>query len=121
MYFNKKLCISFEIFVFFFQAEDGIRDYKVTGVQTCALPILTRGTSLTGLGGGNPFAISVAQPRFWVYLDPTWDWQVLDYANYEAFFDDTVRMVRSEERSVGKGERGWWRSHSRMTNITTYC
>src|SRR5256885_10207594 len=27
------------IFYFFFQAEDGIRDYKVTGVQTCALPI----------------------------------------------------------------------------------
>src|SRR2546426_2757423 len=27
---------------FFFQAEDGIRDYKVTGVQTCALPISTR-------------------------------------------------------------------------------
>src|SRR5256885_4172806 len=24
---------------FFFQAEDGIRDYRVTGVQTCALPI----------------------------------------------------------------------------------
>src|SRR5205807_5621308 len=30
-----------EIF-FFFQAEDGIRDYKVTGVQTCALPIFSR-------------------------------------------------------------------------------
>src|SRR5256885_12555536 len=29
---------SYEFF-FFFQAEDGIRDYKVTGVQTCALPI----------------------------------------------------------------------------------
>src|SRR6266566_7328831 len=28
-------------FCFFFQAEDGIRDYKVTGVQTCALPILS--------------------------------------------------------------------------------
>src|SRR5688500_20334374 len=28
------------MFCFFFQAEDGIRDYKVTGVQTCALPIL---------------------------------------------------------------------------------
>src|SRR6266498_5627017 len=27
-------------FVFFFQAEDGIRDADVTGVQTCALPIL---------------------------------------------------------------------------------
>src|SRR5688500_20231162 len=28
---------------FFFQAEDGIRDYKVTGVQTCALPISPAG------------------------------------------------------------------------------
>src|SRR5690348_18301892 len=28
-------------FVFFFQAEDGIRDGRVTGVQTCALPIST--------------------------------------------------------------------------------
>src|SRR2546426_5948098 len=28
---------------FFFQAEDGIRDYKVTGVQTCALPIYAGG------------------------------------------------------------------------------
>src|SRR5256884_4092416 len=27
------------VFVFFFQAEDGIRDVAVTGVQTCALPI----------------------------------------------------------------------------------
>src|ERR1039457_7395125 len=27
---------------FFFQAEDGIRDYKVTGVQTCALPIYNK-------------------------------------------------------------------------------
>src|SRR5690606_40549403 len=31
------LCII--IFFFFFQAEDGIRDFHVTGVQTCALPI----------------------------------------------------------------------------------
>src|SRR2546430_12978823 len=30
-------------FVFFFQAEDGIRDLTVTGVQTCALPICLRG------------------------------------------------------------------------------
>src|SRR5256885_6825852 len=29
-------CVAY---FFFFQAEDGIRDYKVTGVQTCALPI----------------------------------------------------------------------------------
>src|SRR5216683_2027397 len=31
------------IFFFFFQAEDGIRDLIVTGVQTCALPIYRRG------------------------------------------------------------------------------
>src|SRR5437667_1812183 len=31
--------MSFIIFFFFFQAEDGIRDRDVTGVQTCALPI----------------------------------------------------------------------------------
>src|SRR5258706_9044519 len=30
------------IFFFFFQAEDGIRDWSVTGVQTCALPIYDR-------------------------------------------------------------------------------
>src|SRR5260370_2765031 len=35
---------------FFFQAEDGIRDSSVTGVQTCALPILEPG----GGGGGCP-------------------------------------------------------------------
>src|SRR5256885_12593875 len=33
------------LYLFFFQAEDGIRDYKVTGVQTCALPISARSAS----------------------------------------------------------------------------
>src|SRR5256885_4556081 len=33
--------------VFFFQAEDGIRDYKVTGVQTCALPIFDQQSTYT--------------------------------------------------------------------------
>src|SRR2546426_3111301 len=37
-YLNYTLLCAFHFF-FFFQAEDGIRDYKVTGVQTCALPI----------------------------------------------------------------------------------
>src|SRR5229473_6471481 len=32
-------------FFFFFQAEDGIRDKLVTGVQTCALPILPSGSA----------------------------------------------------------------------------
>src|SRR5256885_7000213 len=34
--------VSMLLVFFFFQAEDGIRDYKVTGVQTCALPISAR-------------------------------------------------------------------------------
>src|SRR6266496_661551 len=33
---------DFVLFFFFFQAEDGIRDLYVTGVQTCALPICVR-------------------------------------------------------------------------------
>src|SRR5256885_7333944 len=36
--FEKRASVQIVI-CFFFQAEDGIRDYKVTGVQTCALPI----------------------------------------------------------------------------------
>src|SRR5205823_9235928 len=37
------IVVSFFFFFFFFQAEDGIRDKLVTGVQTCALPISFRG------------------------------------------------------------------------------
>src|SRR5205807_6283073 len=33
--------LDVSVTLFFFQAEDGIRDYKVTGVQTCALPIFS--------------------------------------------------------------------------------
>src|ERR1019366_9603340 len=36
--FSALFCVS-SVFFFFFQAEDGIRDWSVTGVQTCALPI----------------------------------------------------------------------------------
>src|SRR3712207_3790015 len=42
--------------IFFFQAEDGIRDIGVTGVQTCALPI-----SATGTVNSETFAHAVAQ------------------------------------------------------------
>src|SRR5437016_14543136 len=42
------------MFFFFFQAEDGIRDWSVTGVQTCALPIYQRGFRRTVNFDGNP-------------------------------------------------------------------
>src|SRR5256885_700017 len=55
--------------VFFFQAEDGIRDYKVTGVQTCALPIFAmcarweftpRMNITLALRSGTPFLVSAS-------------------------------------------------------------
>src|SRR3989454_6170279 len=51
-----RLCYSAcdECNAFFFQAEDGIRDYKVTGVQTCALPISANGPCLARLDRGAP-------------------------------------------------------------------
>src|SRR5690606_40289835 len=39
---NHRGCIPVSVWYFFFQAEDGIRDFHVTGVQTCALPIWRR-------------------------------------------------------------------------------
>src|SRR5215467_1459917 len=40
--------------IFFFQAEDGIRHYKVTGVQTCALPISPPRQPLIAVSGNPP-------------------------------------------------------------------
>src|SRR5690606_32565207 len=39
LYWSANRWVSASAFSFFFQAEDGIRDFHVTGVQTCALPI----------------------------------------------------------------------------------
>src|SRR5256885_3224827 len=62
------VAISVSIFFFFFQAEDGIRDYKVTGVQTCALPISNscaqiRLTSTRAVSGLFRLTIHCATPR----------------------------------------------------------
>src|SRR5438046_6846507 len=42
LWFVSVVFILFFCFCFFFQAEDGIRDWSVTGVQTCALPIYVK-------------------------------------------------------------------------------
>src|ERR1019366_5574774 len=49
---SRILCV---FFFFFFQAEDGIRDWSVTGVQTCALPISFR--LETGRSIGNDWVV----------------------------------------------------------------
>src|SRR6266478_7944310 len=51
------------VFFFFFQAEDGIRDLTVTGVQTCALPISCRAFQRRSVGAGS--IVPAAKPR-WV-------------------------------------------------------
>src|SRR5260221_9379218 len=48
MIFPLLLYMLYFLFFFFFQAEDGIRDHCVTGVQTCALPISDRGGGRLG-------------------------------------------------------------------------
>src|SRR3712207_6949560 len=45
-------------FFFFFQAEDGIRDIGVTGVQTCALPISSRRSRLLSTSAPTPWRTS---------------------------------------------------------------
>src|SRR2546429_2165950 len=59
---------------FFFQAEDGIRDVAVTGVQTCALPISIDSATgaLTSIGtiptGSRPISVAVDPFRKFVYV-----------------------------------------------------
>src|SRR3989441_12657973 len=105
---------------FFFQAEDGIRDKLVTGVQTCALPILKDGTALTDYTPDEierkysiNLAIGVAE---WMdtklnlidtpgYLDFTGEALAGVYAADGAV---VVVSARSEERRVGKECRSRW-------------
>src|SRR5256885_4323237 len=93
--------------LFFFQAEDGIRDYKVTGVQTCALPILlARGFNL-------PVRGAVTETHAFVELGPP-NGKILEVETTSATGYDWVhdekyyKEDRSEERRVGKECRSRW-------------
>src|SRR5438034_11380460 len=85
--------------LFFFQAEDGIRDHCVTGVQTCALPILSNprqnAPSLLSRGSGEDLFCDVA-----VHVRET------EVAALE--LEGEALVVRSEERRVGKECRSRW-------------
>src|SRR5688500_19861206 len=92
---------------FFFQAEDGIRDYKVTGVQTCALPIWTR--SAGGLriipthGAGRELVAALARGEAVALVA---DRVVAGAGASVELFGAPTRLPRSEERRVGKESRG---------------
>src|SRR5687767_16020405 len=82
---------------FFFQAEDGIRDKLVTGVQTCALPIslATAGAAIV-----RDLSVSYMRPRSIFIAVPDNVPSLVVRA--------TAPRVRSEERRVGKECRSRW-------------
>src|SRR5438309_2572040 len=91
----------FSIF-FFFQAEDGIRDGTVTGVQTCALPISLLNYCFAASSSPTMLALNVddndkATSDF--FHAHNWDKVV---QQYEMILDLTTPNLRSEERRVGK-------------------
>src|SRR5437870_6709000 len=89
------------LLLFLFQAEDGIRVGHVTGVQTCALPIL-KAQSVDGLSISSPGASCTATP-----------------GSKHATFRGMASVIRStgtttersEERRVGKECRGRWSTY----------
>src|SRR3989440_5532165 len=94
------------LFLFFFQAEDGIRDLIVTGVQTCALPILGG----VGFDGANGIAVGSSGDAYITGRTASFDFPVakpFQAANHGAPGDGTA-FVRSEERRVGKECRSRW-------------
>src|SRR5258707_10906326 len=92
---------------FFFQAEDGIRDIGVTGVQTCALPISLRSCAASSCARSSFKSVPEAEKKE-------------DLAQLEAAlktakpiqFKENIALVlkyfRSEERRVGKEGRSRW-------------
>src|SRR5690606_40996217 len=98
-----------------FQAEDGIRDFHVTGVQTCALPILTHHDY-------SPYSAFDNNPVYW--SDPSGADADIYKLNgrlvgasftgqeaidaFLALVDDSSKTVRSEERRVGKESISRW-------------
>src|SRR5690606_40946862 len=100
---------------FFFQAEDGIRAFHVTGVQTCALPILSLKTEDAAVH------VWLAEHHAGVVDEVARREVVRPVDHHIIWLDDRQRIgrgqrLRSEERRVGKEWRGRrWRCPDRNT------
>src|SRR5205823_8154853 len=99
-----------------FQAEDGIRDKLVTGVQTCALPISALKITKKHKSGRQTYGIYAVNnsQEMWgdlvkenggSFLTPTLKHGALD--SPQAI--EAIQFARSEERRVGKECRSRWR------------
>src|SRR5437868_11231252 len=89
-------------FFFFFQAEDGIRDRNVTGVQTCALPICHGGS------GRRLRAVPRGRPATGGRAAAGASWAAATGARLPC---------RSEERRVGKECRSRWSRHDQKEKV----
>src|SRR5690606_41071178 len=94
------------LYSFFFQAEDGIRDFHVTGVQTCALPIYARRSR-------EPFCLLFQEilfsiPRSILTTEISRLRGIRLRAMVSVFRDTLCQSRRSEERRVGKECRSRW-------------
>src|SRR5690554_7476159 len=92
------LCVC--IFFFFFQAEDGIRDADVTGVQTCALPISS--AVKAWIRNSSRVASMHIVPGVRV-IELAWMTRPRSLC-----CEGLKRTIRSEERRVGKECRSRW-------------
>src|SRR5690606_40878460 len=92
----------------FFQAEDGIRDFHVTGVQTCALPISVDWEESFNEKSNKPYGVSVFynelqhlfknnEIRTVYHMPESYLWANSEFGN-----GDHIAKGRSEERRVGK-------------------
>src|SRR5256886_5336527 len=92
---------------FFFQAEDGIRDLTVTGVQTCALPISSGGRARDRGSAGPPLGVGDGLFHLWPHRERS-----ARPRNRARSARRLPRLapcwLRSEERRVGKECRSRW-------------
>src|SRR5690606_40419399 len=94
---------------FFFQAEDGIRDFHVTGVQTCALPI-----SLVLAGVFSVSSAAAALELNIIAAPDVASWIERNASRFSERVGQEVNISvkqiwgRSEERRVGKEWRDRW-------------
>src|SRR5205823_9604016 len=94
--------------LFFFQAEDGIRDKLVTGVQTCALPISS--SRSCDADGGDESALEELEQRTGIKTALDVQPKQLEIGGElgATLFRITEEALRSEERRVGKECRCRW-------------
>src|SRR5437016_8522988 len=104
---------------FFFQAEDGIRDWSVTGVQTCALPISTKVFTNETASAPASWAICAIWAML-LTLGESFTMSGRRDIRLAVFTSSSRDRGRSEERRVGKECRSRWERYHERENGKEY-